>query len=268
MERFLYRLSRSDHATKFILKGALLLRVWEPAVYRTTRDIDFLGRMANDVDAVADVVASVCRESTTADGLEFDAASIRGERIVEDAMYEGVRITFHGRLGNVRVSMQIDVGFGDAVTPEPRQVDYPVLLGMPAPRISAYPPEAAIAEKFEIMLKRGEANSRMKDFHDIWWLARHREFDGSVLSEAIRSTCERRGTEISERPTALGRAFAENPTKAAQWRAFRRRLHPTVCPEDFADVAVVVGEFLGPVVAAISAAEPFDRAWTPPGPWK
>lgn len=214
------------------------------------------------------MIASVCRERVAADGLEFDAASVKGERIVEDAEYEGVRITFLGRLGNARVTMQIDVGFGDAVTPAPRQVDYPVLLDMPAPRLKAYPPETVIAEKFEVMLKRGDANSRVKDFHDIWWLAQHREFDGTVLAKAIRSTCEKRGTEIPARPTALTRAFAESPTKAAQWRAFRRRLNPTSCPEDFAEVMAAVAEFLQPIAAAIAAGEPFERAWTPPGPWR
>lgn len=268
MERFLYRLSRSNHAAKFILKGALLLRVWNPGAYRTTRDIDLLGRTASDVDAVAGIIASVCRERDTADGLEFDAESVRGERIVEDADYEGVRVTFLGRLGNARVTMQIDVGFGDAVTPAPRQVEYPVLLDMPAPRLKAYPPETVIAEKFEVMLKRGDANSRMKDFHDIWWLARHREFDGAVLAKAIRGTCERRGTAIPARPASLTRAFAESSAKAAQWRAFRRRLTPTTCPEDFAEVMAAVAEFLQPVAAAIAAGESFERTWTPPGPWR
>lgn len=268
MERFLYRLSRSDHAAKFVLKGALLLRVWDPGAYRTTRDIDLLGRMASNVDAVAEAIASVCRERVAADGLEFDAASVRGERIVEDAAYEGVRVTFLGRLGNARVTMQIDVGFGDAVTPAPRQVDYPVLLDMPAPRLRAYPPETVIAEKFEVMLKRGDANSRMKDFHDVWWLARHREFDGAVLAKAIRGTCEKRGTEIPARPTALTRAFVENPAKAAQWRAFRRRLIPTSCPEGFAEVMAAVVEFLQPIAAVIAAGEPFKRTWSPPGPWR
>ncbi|MFN7022026.1 MAG: nucleotidyl transferase AbiEii/AbiGii toxin family protein [Phycisphaerales bacterium] len=267
MERFLYRLSRSDHAAKFVLKGALLLRVWNPGAYRTTRDIDLLGRMTSDVDAVAAAIASVCRERVAADGLEFDPESVRGERIVEDAEYEGVRVTFLGRLGNARVTMQIDVGFGDAVTPAPRQVDYPVLLDMPAPRLKAYPPETVIAEKFEVMLKRGDANSRMKDFHDIWWLARHREFNGVMLAKAIRSTCAKRGTEIPARPTALSQAFAEDPAKAVQWRAFRRRLNPTSCPEDFAEVMAAVAEFVQPIAAAIAAGEPFERTWTPPGPW-
>ncbi|MCL4222466.1 MAG: nucleotidyl transferase AbiEii/AbiGii toxin family protein [Phycisphaerales bacterium] len=268
MERFLYRLSRSDHAAKFILKGALLLRVWDPGAYRTTRDIDLLGRMASDVDAVAAAIASVCRERVAADGLEFDAASVRGERIVEDAEYEGVRVTFPGRLGNARVTMQIDVGFGDAVTPAPKQVAYPVLLDMPAPRLRAYPPETVIAEKFEVMLKRGDANSRMKDFHDVWWVAQHREFDGAVLAKAIRSTCAKRGTEILARPTALSKAFAESSAKAAQWRAFRRRLNPTSCPEGFAEVMAAVREFLQVIAAAIAAGEPFERTWTPPGPWR
>jgi len=155
--------------------------------------------------------------------------------------------------------MQIDVGFGDAVTPAPRQVDFPVLLDMPAPRLSAYSPESVIAKKFEVMLKRSDANSRMKDFHDVWWLAQHREFVGTVLAKAIWGICAKRETEIPARPTALSKAFAESSAKAAQWLAFRRRLHPTTCPEDFADVVAVADSFLRPVAAAIAAGEAFER---------
>lgn len=224
MERFLYRLARSDHAAKFILKGALLLRVRDPGGYRTTRDIDLLGRMASDIDAVAAAIASVCRERVAADGLEFDPESVRGERIVEDAEYEGVRVTFLGRLGNARVTMQVDVGFGDAVTPTPRPVDYPVLLDMPAPRLKAYPPETVIAEKFEVMLKRGDANSRMKDFHDIWWAGAAsrvrrggpRQGDPGHLREAWnRDPCAGDGAEQSvRREFRQGRAVASVPAAA------------------------------------------------------
>jgi len=268
MERFLYRLSQSPHAAKFLLKGALLLRVWNPATYRTTRDIDLLGRLSNEVDAVAKVIQAVCRQKVDPDGLEFDADTVRGESIVEDGDYQGVRITFRGHLGNARADMQIDVGFGDEVTPSPSEIDYPVLLDNPAPRLTAYPPETTIAEKFEVMLKRGAANSRMKDFHDIWWLAQSRVFDGKVLAAAVRATCSRRGTPVGERPTALTRAFADDPSKVAQWRGFRGRLTPTNCPEDFGAVVDVVTAFIQPVAAAVAADRDFTKKWQPPGPWE
>ncbi len=168
MERFLHRLSRSSHGSRFTLKGALMLRVWNPATYRTTRDIDLLGRLSNAVDAVAEVVRDICRQEVDPDGLEFDAETVRGESIIEDGDYQGVRIGFRGSLGGARADMQIDVGFGDEVTPSPAEIEFPVLLANPAPRLIGYPPETTIAEKFEVMLKRGLANSRMKDFHDIW----------------------------------------------------------------------------------------------------
>lgn len=267
MERFLYRLSESPHASKFMLKGALLLRVWNPATYRTTRDIDLLGRLPNDVDAVAKVIRAVCRQEVDPDGFEFDATTVRGESIVEEADYHGVRITFKGHMGNARADMQIDVGFGDEVTPSPSEIDYPVLLDNPVPRLAAYPPETAIAEKFEVMLKRGEANSRMKDFHDLWWLGQARSFDGSSLAAAVKATCSRRGTPVIDRPTALTRTFAEDPSKVAQWRAFRRRLTPTNCPEDFRVVVDAVAAFIQPVAASIAANRDFTMKWRPPGPW-
>ncbi|MFZ4573303.1 MAG: nucleotidyl transferase AbiEii/AbiGii toxin family protein [Phycisphaerales bacterium] len=268
MERFLYRLSQSSHSQKFVLKGALLLRVWSPETYRTTRDIDLLGHLANDVDTVAGVVRAVCRQEVDSDGLEFDAETVHGEAIVEDGDYQGVRVTFRGHLGTARASMQIDVGFGDTVTPSPSEIDYPVLLNNPAPRLTAYPPETAIAEKFEVMLKRGVGNSRMKDFHDIWWLAQSREFEGRVLAAAVKATCTRRGTPIVEHPTALTRTFAEDPSKAAQWRAFRGRLAPTNCPEEFGAVVEVVRAFMLPVAAALASARELTMRWQPPGPWK
>lgn len=267
MERFLYRLSKSLHAEKFILKGALLLRVWDPASYRTTRDIDLLGRVANEIKTVASIVQDLCRQAVEPDGLIFDPATVRGETIVEEADHSGIRIAFRGALGNTRLSMRIDVGFGDTVTPGAQEVEFPTFLDMPAPRLKAYPPETTVAEKLQVMLRLGEANSRMKDFHDIWWLARTFTFDGSTLAQAIAATCERRGTPVLAQPTALMPRFGANPSKTAQWRAFRRRLAPTDCPEEFAAVVEQVTRFLQPVLEALSRGAAFKQAWPPTGPW-
>ncbi len=267
MERFLYRLSKSSYGERFILKGALLLRVWDPASYRTTRDIDLLGRVANEIDTVVSIVQDVCRQAVAPDGLIFDPASVRGETIVEAADYSGIRIAFRGTLGNTRLLMRIDVGFGDTVTPGAREVDFPTILGLPAPRLKAYPPETAVAEKLQVMLRLGEANSRMKDFHDIWWLARTVAFDGRTLAQAIAATCERRGTAVPAQPTALTPRFGADPAKASQWRAFRRRLTPMDCPEDFAVVVEEVARFLWPIVEAVSRGAAFEQAWRPAGQW-
>lgn len=268
MERFLYRLSKSAHASRFILKGALLLRVWDSASYRATRDIDLLGHVANEVGTLVEIVQDACRQEVEPDGVVFDAESVQGRTIVEEAEYSGVRISFRGALGTTRLAMQIDIGFGDAITPGPTDIEFPTLLDMPSPRLRAYPPETVIAEKFEIMLRRRDANSRMKDFHDLWWMATHRSFDGAGLSRAIRATCSQRGTPIPVQPDALTPQFASDPTKVVQWGAFHRRLVPTECPADFAAVVSTVAEFLQPVADALSRSADFDRLWTPPGPWR
>jgi hypothetical protein len=268
MERFLYRLSKSAHSSKFILKGALLLRVWDSVSYRATRDIDLLGQVANKVDTLVGIVQDACRQEVEPDGVVFDAESVQGKTIVEEAEYSGVRISFRGALGNTRLAMQIDVGFGDAITPGPTDIEFPTLLDMPSPRLRAYPPETVIAEKFEIMLLRRDANSRMKDFHDLWWMATHRTFDGAGLARAIRATCSERGTPIPAQPDSLTLRFASDPAKIAQWGAFHRRLVPTECPADFGAVVSTVTEFLQPVADALSRGAEFDRLWTPPGPWR
>ncbi len=267
MERFLYRLSKSAHSSEFILKGALLLRVWDAALYRTTRDIDLLGRMSNEIESVASAIRSICAEIVEPDGVTFDSTSVRGDTIAGDAEYQGVRITFQGHLGNARLDMQIDVGFGDLITPAPREIDFPTLLDLPAPRMSAYPAETTIAEKFQVMVKHGEANTRMKDFHDIWWLACNREFDGRVVADAIRRTCEHRATPLPTEPIAMTAAFASSASKAAQWRAFHRQLGVTVCPEDFATLVAAVSEFLMPVIGAVARGEQFTGVWQTPGRW-
>jgi len=166
MERFLFRLSASPHGERFVLKGGLLLATWYAAPTRATRDIDLLGNVKNDVDRIVAIVGEVCGQVVEPDGLEFDAGTIVGERIAEEAEYEGVRVRFRGNLDNAQLSMQIDVGFGDAVVPAPVEVDYPTLLDLPAPRVRAYTRESVIAEKFHTMVRRGLLNSRMRDFFE------------------------------------------------------------------------------------------------------
>lgn len=268
LERFLYRLSVSPHKDTFVLKGALLLRVWEISAIRPTRDIDLLGRTANEIESLADIVSEVCQTDVEDDGLVFDPSSVRAERIADDAEYEGVRVKFSGSLGNARISMQVDVGFGDKITPAPAEIEYPSVLEMPKPRLRSYPPETSIAEKFQVMLHRGVLNSRMKDYFDIWSLSRSRSFDGATLSQAIIETCRQRNTPVVADPAGLSEAALTDPQNAAQWSAFVRRLGQTDAPKTFAEVGGAVAAFLGPPAEAIAAGKPFDHSWEPMGPWR
>jgi len=196
MERFLYRLSKSPHSARFVLKGALMLRVWDAPMARPTKDIDLLGRLENSLENLSTVVREVCAVDVEPDGLVFRPPTVKSERIREDADYQGVRIRFEGSLGTARIAMQLDVGIGDVMVPGPVDIVYPTLLDFPAPRLKGYPRETAIAEKFEAMIKLGTLNSRMKDFYDIWLLSRQFDFDGPTLAQAVTATFANRGTAL------------------------------------------------------------------------
>ncbi|VAW80131.1 FIG00645039: hypothetical protein with HTH-domain [hydrothermal vent metagenome] len=265
MERFLYRLTQSNHAGQFVLKGALMLRVWQSPQFRPTMDIDMLGNTSNEIDRICAQVADIISVDIS-DGLVFDPVTVRGEVIKEDADYEGVRVRFIGALGNARVNMQIDVGFGDVIYPEPMKAELPSILDSPAPRLLCYSRESVIAEKFEAMIKLRELNSRMKDFYDIWFLCRQFEFEGSDLTEAIRLTLENRGTEIPEVITAFTDEFIA--AKGKQWAAFHKRLGQEHMPVDFAEIVVGVEDFLQPIASALFAREPFLRKWSTSDSWR
>lgn len=265
MERFLYRLSRSAHAERFVLKGALMLRVWRAAELRPTMDIDLLGRTSNEEGEVAAQIRDVLLVEVETDGLVFDPDSIRTERVTEDADYGGIRIRFSGALDTARAHMQIDIGFGDVVYPLPEKFDLPVMLDFPAPRLLCYSRESSIAEKFEAMVKLGMLNSRMKDFYDIWLLSRQFDFKGTELAQAIRLTFERRGTELPLEIEAFTQPFVD--AKQTQWTAFRNRLQQPHVPESFAEITASVERFLSPVVSALSSDEPSPVNWAASGPW-
>ena len=267
MERFLHRLSTSKHADRFVLKGALLLRVWQAPAVRPTMDIDLLGRTSNDPAALAQIVQGICRQSTVADGLQFDAESVMAQAIAEEADYHGVRVRFRGSLGTAKITMQIDVGFGDVVTPPPSLVDYPTLLGDPAPRLLAYPRESAVAEKFQVMLHRAQLNSRLRDYYDIWLLSRSFSFDGALLAAAIQKTCEHRETQIPVEPIALTAVFVQDPAKQRQWAAYRRKSQLLDAPPSLEEIVQVVGAFLNPIARALGSGQQFAGSWQPPGPW-
>jgi len=214
-ERFLYRLSASKEVDRFTLKGAALLRVWSEEELRPTRDIDFHAVGRDDHDAVRASLADVCGVPCPEDGVVFDARSIRVEDIRQDQEYGGLRARIQGRLGQVRLPLQVDIGFGDAISPEREEQDYPTLLDLPVPRIWTYPRETLIAEKLEAMASLGEVNTRVKDLWDIACLSRRFAFDGETLRTAIAETFRRRGTSLgTEQPLALLPSYYQDTDRA------------------------------------------------------
>lgn len=268
MERFLYRLSKSRYFDSFVLKGALMLTVWEAQLSRPTMDIDFLGQIDNNIDAIIGAVENICSQNVEPDGITFDLAGIRGETITEGADYEGVRVRFHGSLGTVRFTIQLDIGFGDVVIPAPVSLQYPTILDLPAPKLRGYSKESTIAEKFEAIVKLGVFNSRMKDFFDIWLLSRQFDFNGQRLAAAIKETFSTRGTDIQSKPNALTNSFSDDPAKVTQWRGFIRKNRLTNVPKNLGEVIEDIKIFLGPVAIALEVKKPFKETWDAPGPWR
>lgn len=268
LERFLFRVSQSPHRARFVLKGALLFQLWSGEPHRPTRDLDLLGRGKPSTQHFEQVFQDVCRQPVGDDGVTFRAETVRAEQIKEDDEYQGLRLRLEARLGNARIPLQIDIGFGDAVTPGPDEITYPTLLDFPAPTVQAYPRETVVAEKFQAMVMLGIANSRMKDFYDLWTLARQFEFPGPTLCAAIQATFDRRRTPLpDEVPLGLRPEFTGDSVKLTQWNAFLRkgRLAGSMTLTEVADT---LAGFLLPPTEALVRDEPFDGIWRPPGPWQ
>lgn len=269
MERFLYRFAQSEYVKSFILKGALMFAVWDVPARRATIDIDFLARFDNRVEKIERIMREVCNMKVPADGLVFDAQSVKGQRIKEDAEYEGVRVKFLGFLEKSEIPMQIDIGFGDVITPKPSQVDYPTILDFPAPHLQGYTFESVIAEKFEAMIKLGLLNSRMKDFYDIWLMTKQVNFEGKNLAAAIAATFRHRKTQLPDRaPFFAEEIYDEKSDRAVMWKAFLRKRQIKTAPDSLADVAQVIENFLQEPLQAIKKGEELKITWSAPGPWK
>ena len=248
MERFLYRLAVSPHSGKFLLKGALLLTAWQAPISRPTMDIDLLGKTNNQVDAIVRLMQEVAQLEVPNDGVIFDTASFAGEAIREDADYSGVRVTFGGNLDKAKIHMQIDIGFGDVVTPEPEQLSYPTILDFPGPTLFGYSRETAIAEKLQALVQLRMLNSRMKDYFDLWLLSQHPQLNEETLRRAIRSTFDNRTTAIDAAPVGLSAKFCGDPKKQSQWRAFLRRSQITEAPESLSEIGAHLQRFFVPIL--------------------
>jgi hypothetical protein len=248
IERLLFRLSQSPHAGRFLLKGAMLFVVWDEKTHRPTRDLDLLGFGPSEKEDLRKVFEDVAATPVVDDGLFFDPASVRAEEIREDNAYGGVRVRLTAKLGTAELPVQIDVGVGDTVTPAPETVQFPTLLNFPAPLVRAYPVYTVVAEKFEAMVKLGIANTRMKDFHDVWFLTRRFKLDEPTLLQAIEATFVHRRTALPTSPNALDDALATDSSKQTQWAAFIRRNRLTGLPAQFAEVVMSLREYLAPVL--------------------
>ncbi|WP_420468424.1 nucleotidyl transferase AbiEii/AbiGii toxin family protein [Panacagrimonas sp.] len=224
LERLLYRLSVSGYREQFLLKGALLFDLWFDEPHRPTRDVDFLGSGPADISSLENVFREVVTIPVE-DGIVFDPFTVRAAEIRKEANYAGIRVTLIGTLSGARIPVQADIGFGDAVTPDPEDTEYPVMLDeLPAPRLRTYPRATVIAEKFEAITSLGMGNSRMKDFFDLWVLSRHSEPPLGELRQALQATFKRRGTQLAGTlPVGLSDEFPASKEKQIQWRAFVSR---------------------------------------------
>lgn len=248
IERFLFRLSESEFRQQFVLKGGLLFKVWLPDLFRTTKDIDLLAvKGPTDIDEVVSIIKQICSVQDETDGITFDVNSVAGERIKKFDDYEGVKVMILAFLDSAKIRLQVDVGYGDRVFPNPEEVDYASLLGLKTPHLKMYPKETVIAEKFQAMIDLGEINSRMKDFFDVWFLFRNFKVDTISLKTAIEGTFKTRKTNIPDDLPGFFQTLVTDANKGKQWNAFRSSLHMDGLP-DFAEVVSEIVSVLGRVV--------------------
>jgi hypothetical protein len=269
IERLLFRLSRSKYRDRFVLKGAMLFSLWASTPYQATGDLDLLGYGEAVPASLASTFREICALSVMDDGVVFKPETLRTEPARVEDEYSGVRLAVDAEIAGARLPIQIDIGFGDTVTPGVQEIDYPSSLGMPAPRLKAYPPETVVAEKFHAVVALGMLNSRMKDFFDLWAISQTFSFEGVVLARAISETFNRRRTAIPhDTPPALTAAFAEDSAKQAQWRGFLRRTAIAMAPGPFAGLLEKISEFVLPPAQAVAVGARFDRNWQAGGPWR
>jgi len=267
VERFLYRLGRSSHRERFVLKGATLFAIWGTA-YRPTRDVDFTGYGSSDPQDVIAAIREICNTPDDVDQLVFDTATITAEPIRDGSEYDGLRIRIRARLGESDIPIQVDVGFGNAIVPGPEEKEYRTILGDPPPRILAYPPESVVAEKTHAMVILGQRNSRFKDFYDIYAMAGAFRFERTTLVQAVKATFDRRRTAVqAELPEALAAPFYADDSRASQWRAYVTRNGLADAPADFDQVGARIVAFLRPLWADLGSGSATAGDWQGGGPW-
>ncbi len=246
-----------------MLKGASLFALWLGKPHRPTRDLDLLGYGSQESGLMSETFQAICQQSVEPDGLAFDADTVQVTQAREDEKYAGLRVTFRAALGSAIISMQVDIGFGDAISPEAKENEMPTLLDFPAARLRTYPRETVVAEKCEAMVDLGLGNSRLKDFYDLWHLATHFDFDGKLLQEALTATFERRGTVVPLlTPPAMTEEFYGEESRARQWRAFWEKSSPsTKSFLSLEECMTSLRRFLLPPLEAIREGVNFELFW-------
>jgi hypothetical protein len=268
IERFIYRLSKSSYKNRFILKGALMFIVWNLSDTRATRDIDLLGKTHNTIENLSQIIKEICRIECLEDAAKFISDSVECELIQEQNEYRGVRAYFNGELAKAKTRMQIDIGFGDIVFPEPSNVNYPTMLGMVSPAILGYTPETLIAEKIHAMVRHGLRNSRMKDYFDVWVLSNQFLFEGNSLAKAIQKTFAQRKMALTDAAINIFDELVFDNVKKTQWKSFISNNVLTIAPDSFGEIIERIKLFIQPIFEYSSKGNPFNLSWQCPGPWR
>ena len=268
IERLIDRLAQSGYRDQFILKGAMLFSLWAPVPYRSTGDLDLLGQGDPAPERMATIFKTLCDLAVAGDGVTYEAASVRAESARDEEDYRGVRVTLTAMIANARLPIQIDIGFGDAVTPLATEVTYPSRLDFPSAVVKAYPPETVVAEKLEALVTLGVRNTRMKDFFDLWVIAKTFAFDGATLSAAVAATFSWRKSALSgETPFALTDGFSRDASKQIQWDAFLKRTAIAVPPAPFPELVSFIATFVTPLLSPGAATTMSSQQWPQGGPW-
>jgi len=267
IERLLYRLSQTEAAEQYVLKGAMLFVTWPEHIFRPTGDLDLLGRGDPDPAAISKLFTRICQVEVLDDGILFDVESLRVELVRQPDKYQGVQLALKGELAGAVIHVRVDIGFGDHVYPPPKRGDFPSLLpGLALANVLMYPPETVVAEKFEAMIRFGEVNGRIKDFYDIWVTTRTFTFDLPKVIEAVNGTLRRRGTPIpAGLPVGLTNIFAEIVQDRGLWSGFLRRNPPTLEPPPFVELQEELRRFFDPIIASLGIPEGANGRWDPNG---
>lgn len=271
IERLLFRLSKTEAAERYVLKGAMLFVTWPEQAFRPTGDLDLLGHGDPSPVAITELFTRICTVEVPDDGIVFQPASLKVEPVREAEKYEGLQLRLKGELARAVIHVQVDIGFGDYVYPPPKRLAFPSLLpDLPAANILMYPPETVVAEKFEALIRFGEANGRVKDFYDMWVATRTFSFDLPSLLEAMGGTLRRRETAIpTEIPVGLTETFAKIAGERGLWSGFLRRNPPILQPPPFAELQEELRHFFRPVIASLALPEGANGQWDPDaGAWR
>ncbi len=245
IERFLYRLSISPYATKFFLKGGLMLKVWDAEDHRATMDIDLLARTSNKIENLQRIINEVALIQVEQDAIVFNCQKLSLRRTQTGGDYEGASASFSATLDRARIPILIDIGFNDLIIPEPRMIQYPTLLPLPAPKLLGYTPETVLAEKLEAIVKLGLINTRMKDFYDIWIICQSHNLNSEMLKLAIERIFSNRNTNL-EYPISFSKTFYEAPATLQRWNNFLSTLGKD--DPSLQEVILKISDFVSPYI--------------------